>query len=164
MKYYGKHSLSGFLKIMLDIMLLSGLVLFIVISKNALFVDRLQINIERKVFIYSLFLIGSTSLILIVYNLRKIINSLIKVNPFIIENVKSLRNISIESFIISVCYLLNYFMNPKYGEFELIYIDSMGVHTDMEFLIFFFAGCFILVLSKVFHQAVEVKEENDFTI
>ncbi|MCY6371103.1 DUF2975 domain-containing protein [Clostridium ganghwense] len=164
MKYYGNHSLADFLKIMLDILLLIGIGMFIFISKNALSSDALQISTSRKVFICSLFLIGSISLILIVYNLRKIVKSLIIVNPFVRENVRSLRNISIECFTVATCYLLNFFMNPKYGEFHLIAIDARGVHTDMEFFIFFFAGCFILILSKVFQQAVETKEENDFTI
>lgn len=164
MKYYGKSSLSNYLKIILDSLLLIGVVMFVVISKNTLFSNNLAVSTPRKIFIYSLFLVGSIALICIVNNLRKIVKSLVNVTPFVRENVTRLRNISIECFIITACYLLNLIMNPLYGDFQLIYIDSRGIHTDMEFFIFFFAGCFILVLSKVFQQAVETKEENDFTI
>ncbi|MCT4563633.1 MAG: DUF2975 domain-containing protein [Maledivibacter sp.] len=164
MKYYGKGSLSGLLKITLDSLLLIGVIMFVLISKNTLFSENLIISTPKRIFIYLLFLTGSISLIFIVYNLRKIVKSLVNINPFVRENVKILRHISIECFIITVCYLLNLIMNPIYGDFQLIYIDSRGIHTDMEFFIFFFAGCFILILSKVFQQAVETKEENDFTI
>ncbi|MBF8983203.1 DUF2975 domain-containing protein [Lutibacter sp. B2] len=164
MKYYGNSSLASLLKIMLSSILVIGVIMFIYISKGVITSNDLQIGMFRKTLIYSLFLVGTISLILIVYNLRKIVHSLVKADPFIRENVKSLSNISIECFIITACYLINFFINPKYTEFNLITIDMKGIHTDMEFFIFFFAGCFILILSKVFERAVEVKEENDFTI
>jgi hypothetical protein len=56
------------------------------------------------------------------------------------------------------------FINKQYVNFTLVAIDNKGIHTDLEFLIFFFAACFIFVLSQVFKQAVEFKEENDLTI
>lgn len=164
MNYYGKNSLTAFLKIMLNFLLLIGFIMFFYLSKNVLSSNTLNISLMRKSIIYCLFLVGSTSLFLIIFHLRSILDSLLKVNPFIKENVKKLKYIFLECFIITFCYLLNFFVNPKYVEFDLITIDIKGVHTDMEFFIFFFAGCFILVLSKVFEQAVLVKEENDFTI
>ncbi|TCO76910.1 DUF2975 domain-containing protein [Marinisporobacter balticus] len=164
MKYYGKGSLTSLLRIMLNILLIIGVGMFLYLSKNVLSSNDLNISMIRKMSIYTLFLIGTFSLILIIYHLRKIVDSLIHVNPFIIENAIRLRNIAIACFIITFCYLINFFINPKYVAFNLITIDMKGVHTDMEFFIFFFAGCFILILSKVFEQAVAVKEENDFTI
>ncbi|WP_035294423.1 DUF2975 domain-containing protein [Clostridium sp. KNHs214] len=164
MKYYGKESLSSFLKIIIDALLVVGIGLFIWISINTLVKDSNSIDLSKKIVIYSLFLIGAIALMTILYNLRKIMDSVIKVDPFVRQNVKSLTIISISSFIIAFCYLINFFMNIKYGNYHFIFIDKAGIHTDMEFLIFFFAGCFILVLAKVFQKAVEVKEENDLTI
>lgn len=164
MRYYGKHSMAGFLKIMLDILLVVGLGMFIFICKNTFSSGDFNISIPRKIFIGSLFFIGSMCLMSILLNLRKIVSSLIIVSPFIKQNVLSLRNISIECFIIALCYLLNFLLNTNYGKFKLVFIDVKGIHTDLAFFIFFFAGCFILILSKVFQQAVDVKEENDLTI
>ncbi|QXM05357.1 DUF2975 domain-containing protein [Crassaminicella indica] len=164
MRYYGKGSLTSALKILLNILLTIGVGMFIYLSIHVLSSNDLNISLIRKSIIYTLFVIGSISLMMIIFHLRQILDSLIYVNPFIRENVKRLRNIAIECFIITGCYLINFFINPKYVDFNLITIDMKGVHTDMEFFIFFFSGCFILVLSKVFQQAVEVKEENDFTI
>ncbi|MFZ5968597.1 MAG: DUF2975 domain-containing protein [Bacillota bacterium] len=164
MKYYGKGSLSSFLKSVLDVLLLIGVVLFIVVSKNTLFTGSFEAVTPIVAFVYALFLIGGTSLLFIVYNLRKIIKTLITPDPFVEENVKSLKNIWIGSFIISFCYFVNFFINLDYINYEIIYIDTKGIHTDFEFFIFFFAGLFILVLEKVFKVAVEYKEDNDLTI
>lgn len=164
MRYYGKGSLSSFLKIVLDILLLIGAVLFIFISKNTLYSGSFKENTSILTYVYVLFIIGSMSLIFIVFNVRKMIKTLIKRDPFVRENVTNLRNIWIGSFIISVCYFINFFINPNYKDFQMIYIDAKGIHTDLEFFIFFFAGLFILVLENVFKVAVKYKEENDLTI
>ncbi|AKL94185.1 hypothetical protein CACET_c06750 [Clostridium aceticum] len=164
MKYYGKKSLSSFLKIVLDVLLLIGVVLFVSVSKNTLFTGAFKEATSIMTFVYFLFLIGSTSLIAIVYSLRKITKTLVTRDPFVWENVKSLKNIWIGSFIIAVCYFINFFINPNYKDLQIIYIDAKGIHTDFEFFIFFFAGLFILVLEKVFKMAVQFKEENDLTI
>ena len=78
--------------------------------------------------------------------------------------VKSLKNIALSCFIITICYLINFFYNNQFKSFRLIEIAPTGIHTDTEFLIFFFAGCFVLILAQIYKQAVEVKEENDFTV
>ena len=91
-------------------------------------------------------------------------NSLVKITPFIWGNVKSLRNVAISCFTVSGCYVVNFFINNQFLNFKLIEIDVTGIHTDIEVIIFFFPGCFTAILSKVFKQAIEVKEENDLTI
>ena len=75
-----------------------------------------------------------------------------------------LKRISLLCFLISICYAINFVINGQYKNFNIAYVDTSGIHTDIEFLIFFFVGWFILILSQVFKQAVEAKEENEFTI
>ncbi|MCY6484709.1 DUF2975 domain-containing protein [Clostridium aestuarii] len=164
MKYYGKCSMASFLKIMLDVLIVVGIGMIIVIAKNAFTSKGINVSITLKIFLSVLFSIGGICLIHILFNLKKIVNSLVAVNPFVRSNAKSLKTISIECFIIAGCYLLNFFINPNWGKLKLVVIDVKGIHTDFAFFIFFFAGCFILILSKVFEQAVEVKEENELTI
>ncbi|MNP13052.1 hypothetical protein D3C76_1053170 [compost metagenome] len=91
-------------------------------------------------------------------------DSLVKENPFTRENVKALKRMSICCITVATCYIINLIINFSSGQYKLIYIDNTGIHTDMEFLIFIFAGLFIYVLSKVFENAIEVKEENDYTV
>lgn len=164
MNYYGKASLASALKILLNIIILTGVITFLYVFYSSYKRTNGEILNFKTLSTGTLYLIGGLSLIGVLYNLRTIIDSLVKSNPFVISNVKSLRNTSFCCFVISVCYILNIILNQGLSNFKLIYIDISGIHTDIEFLIFFFAGCFILILSKVFKQAVEVKEENDFTI
>lgn len=155
----------NFLIITLNILIAVGVVACIVIA--AFSITRGNMgggnNLDIAVNLI-LFLIGTGSLILILYNLRKILKTVIKVNPFTMENVKSLKHIAYYCFIITICYLINLFYNNQFRNFSFIQIDSKGIHTDMEFVIFFFAGLFVLILAQVYKQAVEVKEENDYTV
>jgi hypothetical protein len=164
MKYYGKMSLASILKISLDTMIVIGIVIYFILSKGMLMEKAVDMAGVRYIITYILFSIGGISVILILFKLRKVVSSLINVTPFIRDNVISLKRISLLSFVISICYALNFVINGQYKSFSIAYIDATGIHTDIEFLIFFFAGWFILILSKVFKQAVEVKEENEFTI
>ncbi|MGH4124148.1 MAG: DUF2975 domain-containing protein [Clostridium sp.] len=164
MKYYGKMSLASLLKILLDIMIVIGLVVYIIMSKQTLTEKGVDMSSGRFISTYILFTIGRISIILILFNLRKIVDSLIKVTPFIRHNVLCLKRISLLCFSIAICFALNFFINGQYKNFNIAYVDANGIHTDIEFLIFFFVGWFILILSEVFKQAIEVKEENEFTI
>ncbi|MDZ5010490.1 DUF2975 domain-containing protein, partial [Clostridium perfringens] len=80
------------------------------------------------------------------------------------SNAVAFKKISLASLIISLCYFFNLFINSNLKEFKFIYVDNMGIHTDMEVFIFLFAAAFIFILAKVFDKAVTFKEENDLTI
>jgi hypothetical protein len=164
MKYYGKTSLSSLLKLMLDSLIVIGFIVYLLILKKALVTEKVNLLNPKNITTCILFVLGGFALLCIMYYLRCIMNSLVKSTPFINQNVESLRSVAVSCFIISACYVVNFFINNQYLNFKLIEIDAKGIHTDIEFIIFFFAGCFTVVLSKVFKQAIEVKEENDFTV
>ncbi|MBU3113500.1 DUF2975 domain-containing protein [Clostridium lacusfryxellense] len=164
MKYYGKTSLSSLLKLMLDSLIVIGFIVYLLILKKALVSQKVNLLNPKNITTCILFVLGGFALLCIMYYLRCIMNSLVKSTPFINQNVESLKSVATSCFIISGCYVVNFFINNQYLNFKLIEIDAKGIHTDIEFIIFFFAGCFTLVLSKVFKQAIEVKEENDFTV
>ena len=164
MKYYGKTSLSSLLKLMLDSLIVIGFIVYLLILKKALVTQNVNLLNPKNIITCILFVLGGFALLCIMYYLRCIMNSLVKSTPFINQNVESLKSVATSCFVISGCYVVNFFINNQYLSFKLIEIDVKGIHTDIEFIIFFFAGCFTLVLSKVFKQAIEVKEENDFTV
>jgi len=164
MKYYGKTSLSSLLKLMLDILIITGFIVYLFILIKTLRIEQINLLNPKNIITCTLFVLGGFALLCIMYYLKCIMNSLVKATPFIWENVKSLRNVAIACFTVSACYVLNFFINNQFMNFKLIEIDANGIHTDIEFIIFFFAGCFTAILSKVFKQAIEVKEENDLTI
>lgn len=152
-----------FLKISLNIMLVLGLFVFLWAIFTS-FSGLTQLKTIKLVITFVLFITGGSSLLGMLFYLRKIIGSLIEKTPFTWSNVKSLRIIALLCLVISICYGINMFINRQYISFTIVSIDMNGIHTDLEFLIFFFAACFIFVLSEVFKQAVEFKEENDLTI
>jgi hypothetical protein len=154
---------SKFLKVSLNIMIPLGIFVFLWAVFTS-FSGLLHLISLKLVITFILFATGGISLIGMLIYLRIIIGSLIKKTPFTWRNVKSLRMIASLSLVISICYGANLFINRQYINFTIVSIDMNGIHTDLEFLIFFFAACFIYVLSQVFKQAVEFKEENDLTI
>lgn len=153
-----------FLKISMDIIIAIGMIMYLALFYQGIFIKKLEIQEYKKIIIFILFIIGGFSLFRILFYLRRIVDSIVKFTPFIWDNVKSLNRISISCFLISATYIINFFVNNQYKNFNFIDFDTSGIHTDMEFLIFFFAGCFIFVLSNVFNQAIKIKEENDFTV
>lgn len=164
MKYYGKKSFASMLKLMLNVTLVIGALAAALIMYSTIMKGQQDIGTANRVLIVCLLIIGISCVFLIVIDLRRVIGSLVNSNPFIPANVRALKRVAIECFIIAATYIMNLIFNSNLKEFQFIYVDSKGIHTDMEFFIFIFAGCFIAILSKVFEQAVQYKEENDLVI
>lgn len=164
MKENKYNSMARFLIIVLNVLITFGVLTFISLIISTLAPGDIGASNRKYIVNCILFFIGTSSLVFILYSLRKILKSVIKAGPFNMGIVKSLKNIASSCFIITICYLINFFYNNQFKSFRLIDIDPTGIHTDTEFLIFFFAGCFVLILAQIYKQAVEVKEENDFTV
>ena len=72
-------------------------------------------------------------------------------DPFVRKNVDALRRMGVTALIIAVLGLSTLLLHPV----PLAVIAALPVAM---------CGLFSLVLSRVFHQAVEYKQENDLTI
>lgn len=164
MKKNNNETMARLLIIILNVLMVFGALTCIVLIIRTMAPVNTAAAGTSKVVNCLLFFVGTASLIFILYSLRKILKSVINEGPFNMCNVKSLRNIAKSCFVITVCYLINFFYNNQIKSFKLIEIGPEGIRTDTEFLIFFFAGCFVLLLAQIYKQAVEVKEENDFTV
>lgn len=164
MKLYGRMSLATILKVVLSLLLVAGLMVFFYIFYRVVSSEYFWAYSSQGFLLLGFYIVGGLALGHILYCFLRITNTLIESNPFTAENVKSLKWIARDCFTVSLCYVINFLVNPAYGKVEIITIDIKGIHTDVEYLIFLFAGCFILILSKVFEQAVAYKEENDLTV
>lgn len=154
MKIIGERSLSTFVKYLLDLILLGGIVIFISLPLSLKWYLYSTYGIVTNfVFYFLLALLYITGFfaILIVNEIRRIFKSLNKNDPFVMENSISLRNMGIYAFIISFCYI-----------FKIIFFNSIA--TVIIIMIFVIAGFFSIILSEVFRQAVIAKQENDYTI
>lgn len=154
MKIVGERSLSSFVKVLLDLILLGGIVVFLTLPASLKWYSEITFeNITSHTYWFLLVLLYVTGVfaLLIVYEIRKIFKALGKNNPFIMENVKSLGRMGIYSFIISICYITKVF-----------FFNSVA--TIIIVMIFVIAGFFSIILAEVFRQAVEAKQENDLTV
>lgn len=147
-----KDKLTVFTKGLLDFMFFAGIITTILVPFIIKFYGRYNSYFGTNVLQLSfIFILSGIFAVLIIFELRKMFQSVLDDNCFIHENVVSLRRMSTYSFFIAVitsCRLFLY-MTPA----VLVVI-----------LVFVIAGLFSRVLSQVFHKAVTYKEENDLTI
>ena len=98
-----------------------------------------------------LFFIAGALAVMIIGELRKMFQTVLEENCFIQKNVTSLKKMGYYSLAISIATTIRLFY-------------TITPSTVIIILMFFVAGLFSFVLSKVFQQAVSYKEENDLTI
>ncbi|MDP4179262.1 MAG: DUF2975 domain-containing protein [Bacillota bacterium] len=153
MTIIGKKSLASYLKIFLDLVFFGGLIIFIGLP----FFLKWYVNILKSSYhenyyflIVFLYFTGFFALYLF-HEVRKVFKTLNRKNPFMMDNVISLKRISICCFIISFAYII-----------KIFFYNS--ILTMIITMIFIIGGLFIIVMAEVFKQAVEYKEENDLTI
>lgn len=149
----GKKGLSGLLKLFLDLVFIGGIGILITLpfTLKWYFSIVTYINNENYYFLLVFLYVTGAFCLGIVHEIRKIFNTLNKKNPFVLENVKSLNHISINSFTIAAAYCIK----------VVLYNSFLTIILAMVFII---AGLFTIILAEVFREAVAYKEENDFTI
>lgn len=153
MAILGERGLSGVVKLMLDLVFIGGIGIFISLPLSLKWYVNTMYQISEKNYWFLLVFLYVTGFfcLLIVNEMRKIFKNLNRRNPFIMDNVRSLKRIAAASFVISAAYTVKI----------LVYNSFFTIILAMVFII---AGLFSLILGEVFNQAVIVKEENDLTI
>jgi len=96
-------------------------------------------------------LVAGIFAILILGQLKKMMKTVLENNCFVTSNVISLKRMGVYSFVITIAFLIKIL-------FRLTPATLIIIPT------FFIAGLFCYVLAFVFKEAVQYKEENDFTI
>ncbi len=146
------NSLEKWVKIMLDFMYYSGCVVCIALPIIFRYMGKWYSVFETN---YAemciLFFAAGVLSVLIIGELRKMFCTVLEQNCFVKENVKSLKKMGRYSIAIAVVTAIRLFY-------------TITPSTVIIIVIFFIAGLFSFVLSKVFEQAVDYKEENDLTI
>lgn len=153
MKILDEKGLSGILKHLLELVMLGGAV---IIAFLPLLLKRYLGSLyfgtdEKYWFLLPFLYITGFLAMIILYNIRRILKTLGRKNPFMADNVKSLKHTAVASFLIAALYVL-----------KIIFFNSFL--TIILAMVFIIAGLFMIVLAEVFDQAVKVKEENDLTI
>lgn len=160
-----KDSLTKITKILLDFMFYAGIVVTVTLPVTVRFVlewiaergaDAPLIHLHwgigqyyvATVVIY--FFLGIAALLLI-WELRKMFRTVLEQRAFVPENVRSLHKMAKISLAIVVLSIIR----------SAVYLT---VAMLVVILVFIIAGLFSEVLSRVFEEAINYKEENDLTI
>lgn len=153
MQVLGEKGLTGVVKLLLDGVFIGGMAIYVSLPlclKLAFDLIKSTFD-ENYYFLLVFFYFSGVFALKLVYEIRKILKNINKRNPFIIENVKSLKSMAFSSFIISIAYGVKIIFYPS-------------ILTIILAMVFVILGLFLIILSEVFHQAVIVKDENDLTI
>ncbi len=144
--------LVRFTKGLLDFMFYAGIL--VTVSVPAIFwwagkyLDDFRIYYVPQTVLYMLSGVAS---LLIILELRRMFETVLADDAFVMDNVQSLRRMAWCSFGIAA-----------FSVVRLVYAPTPA--TVVVILVFFIAGLFSLVLSQVFEKAVRYKQENDLTI
>ena len=147
-----RKGLTTATKYLLDFMFYAGILatasLPISLKKIGEYLPTVIEHYEESVIIY--FVLGVSACVLL-RELRRIFRTVLKENCFVQENVVSLQKMGNWSFFIALMSVVR----------SIVYMTpAMAV----VILVFIIAGLFSKVLSYVFQEAVEYKEENDLTV
>ncbi|MBR4078806.1 MAG: DUF2975 domain-containing protein [Christensenellaceae bacterium] len=107
-------------------------------------------NAALRIYLY----IADLAAIWFMIQLFRIMQSVFRETPFIPQNVRALRHLSLSCFIAFSDFAI---MIISYGNYDRF---GMLICT----LILFFGSLSAFVLSNVFHLAVSYKQENDLTV
>ena len=153
MKILDEKGLSGIFKRFLDLTFFGGIAIIVALPfLLKWYIDVFRGSISEKYWFLLPFLYLTGVLALVILNeLRRIFSTFNRRNPFLIQNVKSLKNMALSAFAISALYIVK----------VVLFNSFLTIILAMVFII---AGFFGLILAEVFRQAVIVKEENDLTI
>lgn len=147
------HRFIKFTKFILDIMFFGGILVFIMLPIILKFLGKYYSIVIQENYIFMLFIFAGSGIfgMIIISQLRRMMNTVIHEDCFVYGNVKSLRIMAVSSLSIMGIFLIKIFLFPTPA-------------TGVIVLTFFIAALFSEVLSYVFFQAVNYKEENDLTI
>ena len=140
-------------KLILDIMFFTGIIVLLTLPIWLRFAGT---HYSKDIEIHYLamlivFAVSGSNGILIVNELRKTMKTVLEANCFVEDNVKSLRRMARYSLVISIFFFIKVLLVPTPATLIII-------------LVFFIAALFSVVLSCVFQEAVNYKDENDLTI
>ena len=139
-------------KLILDIMFFTGIIVLITLPIWLRFAGtHYSKDIENHYLaMVIVFAVSGLNGLLIVNELRKMMKTVLEVNCFVEDNVKSLRRMARYSLVISIFFFIKVLLVPTPATLIII-------------LVFFIAALFSVVLSCVFQEAVNYKDENDLT-
>ena len=147
-----KNPLVRLTKFILDFMFFTGIIVCAAVPFIFQFIGRFY-RVFREFYLpfCIIFMIAGVFALIILWELRSMFKTVMKEDPFVRENVRSLKRMGVSAFCIAAVMLA-----------RLLFVITPAALVLVA--VFSIAGLFSLVLSQVFDQAVTYKLENDLTI
>ena len=148
-----KNTFTHYLtKILVDIMFFLGIpCVLTVFWWMQLFTSYLAYNPAYVRLLSIILLLSGAALVYILWQIKKMLATLVGGNPFVEKNITCLRKCAVASFLIALIFLAK----------EIIVFT---IASGLLVIVFGFLGLFCLTLKDLFKQAVAYKQENDWTV
>lgn len=111
--------------------------------------------------VLTLFLLScGTCTAIILWQGKRVLDTILKGDPFVLDNAKSLKRAAVCCFVISGAALVRVIWGLAYYQS----IAPLLTYNALFVPIFLMGGLLFMVMSALFRQAAELKAENDLTI
>ena len=111
--------------------------------------------------VLTLFLLScGTCTAVILWQGKRVLDTILKGDPFVLDNAKSLKRAAVCCFVISGAALVRVIWGLAYYQS----IAPLLTYNALFVPIFLMGGLLFMVMSALFRQAAELKAENDLTI
>ena len=120
-----------------------------------------NVLMDAYVLVLTLFLwVCGVCTAVILWQGKRVLDTILKGNPFVMDNAKSLNRAAVCCFVISGAALVRTVWGLVYYQ----NISPMFTYNALFVPIFLMAGLLCMVVSALFRQAAELKAENDLTV
>ena len=148
-----------FLKGLLNVIGSFMILLIIRTSYSIIIMDKGIKDIIMYLILQAMFMGGY---LITIINLKKIFDSLLKNNPFNLNNIIYFKKIGYSIFLIGIIdAILNY---PKPNHSYLHIMLTPYGSLKPTFFLYLVLSCLAFILGDVFRMAMEIQDENDLTI
>lgn len=150
------------LKVFLNIIF--GITSLILISSlfNFIYIVKEGVSMRHSVLLILSYIFIFVGYLLIIFDMKKILNSILLRNPFNSDNIIYFRTIGYIIFIIGLIDAVINYPNGLNLNFQIM-ATSYGAIKPIFFL-YVVLSILSFILNDVFRMAMEIKDENDLTV
>lgn len=135
-------------------------ILFLVIMWPEVFRHIFQVWKNEYVVLTLFLLLCGACTAVILWQAKQVLDTILKEEPFTMKNARSLKTAAVCCFVISGAALVRLIWGFVFYQS----ISPLLTYNAFFVPIFLMGGLLFLVMSALFRQATELKEENDLTI
>lgn len=152
------------LKVFLNIVWVLGLFFFVSLAISIPFLVNNNKDHFLQILSFVLLLSAVGCVMVIIYQLRIILKTVIDGCPFVLENVHRFRKISFSTLGLGVFILVHNIYERGVGVFTFLETSKDGMYSNIGVWIPFVLAIFSLIIAEIFKQAHEIYEYNKLTI